>query len=383
MQLGLHRPEYIQDFSRVERQLSVEGIQDSVRIWAACYIAAQCITSSIGQESILKPDQMITRACEPSNIYQLPIGLHQHLRLMKFSVHVSKILSENSNTASGLPDERDRVHIMDRLQLEFDDLKSQLEVNATIVEKVYISCTQLQLQVFYFFEGIQPEKRKEGLLKCYETASTMIETMKRAELEISSVVYSPYQSYRLVLVAGIVLMRILISSYSDLVDFKVGKQNFNTSIRLLRRFSLQDNDTAGRGSKILSQLWIHYQNSPHIRESPPSLQIKSRLGGSLLHDSLWIWRRECDDQKASHRGTRQNSPHKSSRQDWANQPLTNPLQSSNSSNDSNNNEMNDILNFSGIENLDISWLDGANLLSWLLPGTDFNQPTGGPTINVT
>ena len=40
-QLGLHRPENIQDFSRVERQLSLEGIQDSVRIWASCYIAAQ------------------------------------------------------------------------------------------------------------------------------------------------------------------------------------------------------------------------------------------------------------------------------------------------------------------------------------------------------
>jgi transcriptional regulatory protein LEU3 len=41
MQLGLHRPEHIQDFSRVEKKLDLAGVQDSVRIWAACYIAAQ------------------------------------------------------------------------------------------------------------------------------------------------------------------------------------------------------------------------------------------------------------------------------------------------------------------------------------------------------
>jgi transcriptional regulatory protein LEU3 len=174
------------------------------------------------------------------------------------------------------------------------------------LERVYISCTQLQLQIFYFFDGIQAQKRKEGLMKCYETASTMIQTMISAEVDLSSVLYAPAQAYRTVLVAGIVLLRILNSSYSELVDFKIGKQNFNTAIRMLRQHSLQDNDISGRASKILSQLWIHYQNSPSIRESPPSLQLKSRLGGSLLHDSLWTWRRECDDQKASRRGTRQN-----------------------------------------------------------------------------
>ena len=178
--------------------------------------------------------------------------------------------------------------------------------NKQDLTKVQIYCIQLQLQVFYFFEGIHAQKRREGLLKCYETASTLIETILLAEADQNSVVYAPYQMYRLVLVAGIVLMRVLNSSYSNLVDFQVGRRNFNTSIRILRQCSLQDNDNPGRGSKILSQLWIHYQNSPTIRENQPNMQIRTRLGASILHDSLWIWRRECDEQKKSRRGTRQN-----------------------------------------------------------------------------
>jgi hypothetical protein len=46
-------------------------------------------------------------------------------------------------------------------------------------------------------------------------------------------------------------------------------------------------------------------------------------------------------------------------------------------------EMNGILDFSGLENLDTGWLDGVNLLSWLLPGSDASQPISGPEFNVS
>jgi transcriptional regulatory protein LEU3 len=171
---------------------------------------------------------------------------------------------------------------------------------------MYICGMQLQLRVFYFFEGTNPDKRKKGILQCYETASTMIETTTLAELDDYRLIYAPNEIFRIIFMAGIVLMRILNSSYSSLVDFEVGKRHFNTTLRLLRQYSVQDNDNPGRGSKILSQSWIHHQNSPSLRESPPSLQIKSRFAASLMHDSLWIWRRECDDQKYSRRDIRQN-----------------------------------------------------------------------------
>jgi hypothetical protein len=41
MQLGLHRPEVAQDFNRQKTQLSIKDIQESTKIWAGCYIAAQ------------------------------------------------------------------------------------------------------------------------------------------------------------------------------------------------------------------------------------------------------------------------------------------------------------------------------------------------------
>lgn len=41
MQLGLHQPEIIQDFSRTKSVLSQREIQERISVWVACNIAAQ------------------------------------------------------------------------------------------------------------------------------------------------------------------------------------------------------------------------------------------------------------------------------------------------------------------------------------------------------
>ena len=41
MQLGLHRPEVVQDFLRVRTRFNPQEFQMAVRIWAGCFIASQ------------------------------------------------------------------------------------------------------------------------------------------------------------------------------------------------------------------------------------------------------------------------------------------------------------------------------------------------------
>lgn len=45
MQIGLHKPENLQDFSRGERQINREDVNEAAKIWSACYIAAQWYAS--------------------------------------------------------------------------------------------------------------------------------------------------------------------------------------------------------------------------------------------------------------------------------------------------------------------------------------------------
>jgi hypothetical protein len=41
MQLGLHRPDIIQEFLRVRTRLDKSEFQDAVKVWAGCFIASQ------------------------------------------------------------------------------------------------------------------------------------------------------------------------------------------------------------------------------------------------------------------------------------------------------------------------------------------------------
>ncbi len=75
-----------------------------------------------------------------------------------------------------------------------------------------------------------------------------------------------------------------------------GKRAFNTVISMLKRSSVEDNDLKGRVGKILAQLWSAHQSLPAKREQEPGLQVRTRLGASILHDSLWQWRERFGDQ---------------------------------------------------------------------------------------
>lgn len=117
--------------------------------------------------------------------------------------------------------------------------------------------------------------------------------------------------------AGMILLKILNSSYARYVDVETGRGDINTAISLLRRGSIEDNDACGRCSKILAQLWsaarCEIAASAGSAESDtgdsnrdyetgeagtqePALKLQTRLGASILHDTLWKWRRDFGGQ---------------------------------------------------------------------------------------
>jgi hypothetical protein len=46
LQLGIHRPEMVEDFSRTKGRYNTEEIQEAVKTWAACFIAGQWFVDS-------------------------------------------------------------------------------------------------------------------------------------------------------------------------------------------------------------------------------------------------------------------------------------------------------------------------------------------------
>jgi hypothetical protein len=98
--------------------------------------------------------------------------------------------------------------------------------------------------------------------------------------------YGPKCILRALFTASSVFLRVLKSEYSQYVDYDAGTALFNSTLSSLRKCSLQENDMALRAADILGQLWRLTTNT---QEEPRPI-FQSRLGASLMFDTLWDWR---------------------------------------------------------------------------------------------
>lgn len=151
----------------------------------------------------------------------------------------------------------------------------------------------LQLRMYYFFISSDHDIRRQGLLKAYTTSLSLISKVAEANEKFDFIKYAPNGYSQFLVIASILVMKIIHSSYSKYIDIDEGKRVFDTIIFMFRRASVEDNDIRGRVGKILTNLWSFHQSfSAKQVQEEPKLNIKTRLGASLLHDSLWTWRKE-------------------------------------------------------------------------------------------
>ncbi|KAG0648535.1 Regulatory LEU3 [Hyphodiscus hymeniophilus] len=317
MQLGIHRPEIIQDFVRVKTQLNSLEFRDAVQTWAGAFIAAQSVTTSIGQSTVLHADWVIEAACEQNSKYTLPDNLRHHLLISKFFTRINCLMAENKHLKTSHPLDREICILVNVLEQDFIELKLRIGQSlsgmmykvsyarlrsdrGTEIHQILLEMSALQLRTYYFFISSDHDLRREGLLKAYTTSLDLICKATEAKEKSDFIRYAPDVYGRFLVLAAVLVMRIIHSSYARYVDVNEGKSAFDAVLRMFQRASLENDDLRGRISKILKQLWSFHQScAPKSILEEPKLHIRTRLGASLLHDALWTWREEFGGQKGA------------------------------------------------------------------------------------
>lgn len=286
MQLGLHRPETVQDFLRVKTQLGPAAFRDAVRTWWGCNIVAESTTSTIGQLSLFSDDLVSDYNWDVGNNFVVSDNLRIHLIFQKFVGRFHRAMADNLRSAQ--PDQS----IIKLLEDELGDMERMSKTSFTAAHHICLQIACMQLRTYYFLFNSTSTLRREGLLKAYQTALILINKFSDADSNFDFMKYAPdFYSQNLSIAANVVL-RIVNSSYSKYIDQEGGKRAFNAVLSLLRRASVENNDLRGRASKILSQLWSLYQSRLHAKDQEPILRVRTRFAASVLHDSLWTWREE-------------------------------------------------------------------------------------------
>lgn len=155
---------------------------------------------------------------------------------------------------------------------------------------IWISSAALQLQSYYFLEPLDSPTRKHGLLRAYHTATKLISQMQHAAEDKKFSASAPHYFGQMVKLSALVVMKVLFSSYSRILDIDAGKKTFNAAINMQRSMSVEINDFPSRDCVVLTHLWSINQSSASKRDEEPTLRLNTRHSASVLHDSLWVWR---------------------------------------------------------------------------------------------
>ncbi|KEF52649.1 uncharacterized protein A1O9_11066 [Exophiala aquamarina CBS 119918] len=291
MHLGLHRPEILQDFNRVKFRVLPEHVEEAAKVWAGCCIAAESITSTEGQSPLfVSTDPTLSLACDEENIYHLPQHLRHVLVIQRFLNRVNCCMTADTTTRGGRSSAYEAGMLLASLEDDLHQLEKQLGSDTTEVCNIWISSAALQLQSYYFLEPLDSPTRKHGLLRAYHTATKLISQMKHATENEKFSTSAPHYFGQMVKLSALVVMKVLFSSYSRILDIDAGKRTFNTAISMQRSMSVEINDFPSRDCVVLTHLWAINQSSASNRNEEPTLRLNTRHSASVLHDSLWVWR---------------------------------------------------------------------------------------------
>lgn len=131
------------------------------------------------------------------------------------------------------------------------------------------------------------------MVKAYGSALDIIWKSQEMELESRLLSRGPVMFSNAVAMAATLILKILQGNYSQLVDIEEGRKALDLSLELLQKCSIEDNDLPARFSKVLAQMWTSQPEEPSPQEG---LKVTTRLGASLLYDTLWKWREKFGGQ---------------------------------------------------------------------------------------
>jgi transcriptional regulatory protein LEU3 len=163
-------------------------------------------------------------------------------------------------------------------------------------DKIFVAIAQLMLQSFQFFRP--PDKHTcLDLFTLYTSACSLIAELDVQEKSAELVSHGTYYIFQGLDLAACCLLRLLKSPLLEF-DTQDGQQLFFTSLNLLSKFSLANNDAPARASTSLRSLW----RSDRVFKNEDGtwnleLRVRNRFCISVLYDCMWWSRVEFEGQE--------------------------------------------------------------------------------------
>ncbi|SPQ17989.1 f9278cce-edaf-4504-a00d-786cd4b006d9 [Thermothielavioides terrestris] len=319
--IGLHRPNHINDFSRVAVELNKEGLHDRIKTWAVCNIVAQTIGTGYGQPASTLYDWTLAIRPGVEGPYSLGPELEARLQIERFCDKVSKEMYSNASDPRGVAGDEHRAMLMRVYRREFNELQASIVAqNLSPIVYLHLKAACLHLRLAGFFDSSRTPGYLDDLMALWRATTSYLdyildgpETCPEAyqyQLRDQFLLkYATNYIQQMLVAAGFALLKLMRSFFVKQVEFERGRSLFHRTIQAIRTTSVVHNDLNWRLAELMVQIWNGARiegKSPSFQGDDPeiddSLQLKVRCrhSMSLVFDSIWHWREEY---QARGRGT--------------------------------------------------------------------------------
>jgi hypothetical protein len=314
--IGLHRPNHIQDFSRVSVDLNKEQLQDRVTTWAVCNIVAQSIGTGYGQPaSSLYDWTLAVRPGEEGPLSLTPI-LEARLQIERFCDKVSKEMYSNASDPRGVAGDEHRAMLMRVYRRDFGELQvSILSQQLGAIVNLHLKAAALHLRLAGFFDSSTTPGYMDDLMGLWRATTSFLDevlevdkvTSPHDSIGGSILLYATNYVQQMLVAAGFALLKLLRSFFARTIDFERGRNLFHQTIHAVRATSVTNNDLQWRLAELMVQMWNgaridvngpfgNEDDSPITIDDSLQLKVRCRHSMSLVFDSVWRWREEYQAQ---------------------------------------------------------------------------------------
>lgn len=312
--IGLHRPNHIQDFSRVSVELDNDQLNDRVTTWAVCNIVAQNIGTGYGQPASTLYDWTLALRPGDDNALKLTPELEARLQIERFCDKVSKEMYSNASDPRGVAGDEHRAMLMRVYRRDYAELQASImSQRLGPVVDLHLRAAALHMRLAGFFDSSKTPGYMDDLMGLWRAASSFLDQVLELDQNKSPgslktsgnlLQYTTNYIQQMLVAAGFTILKLIRSFFSKTIDFQRGRSLFHATVAAIRRTSVVHNDLQWRLAELMVQMWNGARldaanhtmdpqdNSPVNVDDSLQLKVRCRHSMSLVFDSVWRWREE-------------------------------------------------------------------------------------------
>lgn len=286
IQLGLHRGQFIYEFSRSQTTLP-DAEKWRTRTWLALFFTEHVWCANLGLPPNTQIDYLVDKGTEDQS---LPATFRSLLRLSAFYSKLTGVMGSSTTTPDGVIEPKSRCATLYIMEQELSGMERSLDLQNPVVELyfLYMKCI---IATFAFLPGTSTEDQAKYVVMAFHSATRIVTVISKLG-EARKIVEYPIYMRQPVSFAALLLFRLHLSPLLMPQFVERARQSVVTVHRLFRNSITAWKDVKNditRTARVLENLNFVIITHPYLLTQAPGLicRMRCHLTASLFYELVW------------------------------------------------------------------------------------------------